>query len=317
MRSSIFNSSSAALIYVKRLCWICGLVIVLLEGGSAYLLNHRSVTYRRVANQLAEAVAARPGDLRQPASVVMMGNSLLLDGVQTEKLRQLTSSRMQIYPVFLEGTGYYDWLFALRRIFRQGARPNAVVVELETNSFLWNQVRMEYAPILFFDAADLWQVGLDVGMDRTARSNLLLSHWSAFWNTHGVVRLQILRHAVPYFEDLFTLIPVQRNALLQTERTTTINSDARALAAERFRTLNELCNSYGARLVMLAPPVPSSEGTVRELASIGLKNGVAVVVPIDPEALTADHYEPDALHLNPDGAAAFTSAIARVASEFL
>jgi len=40
------------------------------------------------------------------------------------------------------------------------------------------------------------------------------------------------------------------------------------------------------------------------------------LVPIDPATLTAQHYEPDAFHLNSKGAALFTVAIARISDRF-
>jgi len=29
---------------------------------------------------------------------------------------------MRIYPIFLEATGYYDWLYGLQRLFREGRK---------------------------------------------------------------------------------------------------------------------------------------------------------------------------------------------------
>ena len=38
--------------------------------------------------------------------------------------------------------------------------------------------------------------------------------------------------------------------------------------------------------------------------------GVDTLVPIDPTALSAKYYQPDELHLNPEGEALFTSVLA-------
>src|SRR5256712_13745261 len=100
----------------------------------------------------------------EPASVVMIGNSLFLDGIQVDRLQELTSERLRIYPIFLEATGYYDWLYGLRRIFRLGARPEVVVGQLEAISLLWNRVRTQDSPMLFFDAPDLVHVSSDLGL---------------------------------------------------------------------------------------------------------------------------------------------------------
>jgi hypothetical protein len=77
-----------------------------------------------------------------------------------------------------------------------------------------------------------------------------------------------------------------------------------------LRTLRELCEAHGAKLTILVPPTPSSESAVRQMAIASQKAGVQTFVPIDPGALSARFYQPDALHLNSEGAALFTSALA-------
>src|SRR5437016_14496896 len=108
----------------------------------------------------------------------MVGNSLLLNGVDVGRLRQLTSGSMRVYPIFLEGTGYYDWLYGLRRLFRQGARPQVVVVGLEGYSALDSGV-WEESPMMLFDTRDVLGVASDLQLDRTSTSYRVLSHLSA------------------------------------------------------------------------------------------------------------------------------------------
>ena len=310
MRLFISNSKSPALTYAKLICGISFAFLIALESLSAYMLKHHSVTYQRVLQQLNRAVEARPGGPGEPASVMMIGNSLFLEGVQVDRLQELTSKNFRIYPIFLEATGYYDWLYGLGRIFRLGARPQVVVVQLEANSLLWNRVRTEYSPMLFFDAPDLLHVSSDLGLGRTAESSLLLAHWSAFSSAHSVVRTQILRHTIPHFTELF-------NLLIQAQRAISFGPATERMAEARLKTLRELCDAHGAKMILLAPPVPSSESAVRKLAGIAERIGVATLVPIDPKTLTAQHYEPDVFHLNAKGAALFTSAIARISDQFL
>ncbi len=69
------------------------------------MLKHNSETYTRVSRQYAEAVKIRPAMPGEPISVLMVGNSLLLEGVDIERLKRLTSGQMHIYPIFLEATG--------------------------------------------------------------------------------------------------------------------------------------------------------------------------------------------------------------------
>src|SRR6266849_3016031 len=206
MPSSISDSKTRALAHAITLVGICAVLIIALEITSVYLRRHNSATYARMSLQYDAAVKMRPAGPGEPPSVLLVGNSLLLHGVELDRLQALTSARMRIYPIFLEATGYYDWLYALRRLFREGARPQVVVVGVGVNYFLENGVRQDYAPMLFFDVRDTLAVASDLHLDRTATSNLLLAHSSTFWDTRNAIRTQILSHVVPHVEELFLLV---------------------------------------------------------------------------------------------------------------
>jgi len=285
------------------LAGICAILIVALEFFSGYLLRHHSVTYARISRQYEEALKMRPAGPGEPPSVLMVGNSLLLHGVEMDRLQDLTSARMRVYPIFLEATGYYDWLYALRGLFRRGARPQVVVVGVGVNYFVGNSVRQDYAPMLFFDAEDTLAAASDLGFDRTATSNLWLAHSSTFWDTRSVIRTQILQRMIPHLEDLFQLVN-SRPAIPETR-------EFEEISLPRLRRLREVCETHGAKLILLVPPTLDSESTVSQMAYAAHAAGVDVSVPIDPAALTARYYEPDGMHLNPDGAMLFTSALAK------
>jgi hypothetical protein len=303
MPSSTSGSKSAAIICAKALVGISALLLLALEIFSAYLLKHHSVTYERISRQYQEALKIRPAQPGDPASVLMVGNSLLLHGVQLDRLRTMTSSSMCIYPIFLEATGYYDWLYGLQRLFRQGAKPQIVVVGVGVNYFIENGVRQDYVPMLFFDARDTLDVASDLHLDRTATSNLLLEHSSTFWDTRSVIRTQILSRVVPHLEDLFSLVN-PRPAIPESR-------EFEQIAIPRLRRLRELCEAHGAKLVLLIPPTLSSGGAVSEMAYAAHAAGVEISVPIDPAALSAKFYQRDGMHLNSDGAVLFTSALAK------
>jgi hypothetical protein len=176
-----------------------------------------------------------------------------------------------------------------------------VVVGLEVNTSLENGV-WEESPMMIFDARDVLGVASDLGLDHTATSDLLLSHVSAFWNMRSLLRRRILVHMIPHYEDLFPFI--------RRELTIPQGGEFEAIAMSRLRNLRELCEAHGAKLILLIPPTPSSEGAVRRMAMASEKVGVQALVPIDPRALAATFYQPDAIHLNSEGAVRFTSALA-------
>jgi len=302
MPSSTSSSKPGALFYAKLLVGICALLIVAFEFLSDFLLKYHSETYARVSRQYAEAVKMRPAKPGEPTSVLMIGNSLLLEGVDVDRLKKLTSSQMHIYPIFLEATGYYDWFYSLQRLFREGAKPQVVVLGVGVNSFLANSVRQDYVPLMLFDLRDSLGVASDLKMDRTATSNLLLAHSSVFWDTRTVLRTQILRHAVPHYTELVLLLKPQSAIPPPYQFQTTANS--------RLERLRELCEAHGAKLIILFPPTPSSEDAVRQMTLASRKAGVDTLVPIDPTALSVKYYQSDELHLNSEGAQLFTSALA-------
>src|SRR6266699_260697 len=274
MGSSISDSKHTALVYAKILVGICAILIIALEISSAYLVNHHSPSYVRVSRQYEEAVKTRPSGPGEPPSVLMVGNSLLLQGVKVDRLQKLTSSSMRIHPVFLEATGYYDWLYGLRGLFRRGASPQVVVVGVGVNYFLENGVRQDYAPMLFFfDSRDTLAVASDLHLDRTATSNLLLAHSSAFWDARTPIRTLILRHMVPHIEGLFSLI-YPRPAIPE-------GREFEETAVPRLQRLRELCEGHGAKLILLVPPTLASESAVSQMTSAAHTAGVEVSVPID------------------------------------
>ena len=302
MRSNISGSNSAALFHARILCVICAILIILLEVLSSYLLKHYSGTYLRVFQQQVQAVGCRPSSSGEPVSVLMVGNSLLLAGVDIDRLHQLTASSMRIYPIFLEATTYYDWFYGLGHLFREGARPQIVVVGLPVSSFLEKSVRQEYAPLMLFDVREVLDASSDLGLDRTATSNLMLEHWSTFWDTRSILRAQVLRHMSPGFENLFMLAKGKLSIPQGTEFD--------RIAVSRLQRLRELCEEHGAKLILLIPPTPSSDNAVRRMATASRKAGVETLVPLNSSVLATRYYQPDELHLNSEGAVLFTSALA-------
>jgi len=249
MPSCISNSRRAA-IHIRWFLGSCAILLISCEIGSYCLLKSHSETYARVSQQYAEALKIRPAEPNEPFPVLIVGNSLLLDGVDVKRLQQLTYAQVRACPIFLEATGYYDWFYGLQRLFRTGARPQVVVLGVGVDAFVTNSVRQDYVPLLMFDLQDSLHVASDLKMDRTATSNLVFAHSSVFWNTRGVIRGQVLRHLVPRYPDLV--------ALLKPRPATPSPAEFAEVAYTRLLRLRELCESYGARLILLIPPTPSS-----------------------------------------------------------
>jgi hypothetical protein len=298
------SSSKRAAIHIGLFIGSCAVLVIAFEISSNYLLTRHSETYARVSQQYAEALKVRPAEPREPLPILMVGNSLLLDGVDVKRLQQLTSAQVRVYPIFLEATGYYDWFYGLQRLFREGSRPQVIVLGIGADSLVTNSVRQDYVPLLLFDLQESLCVGSDLKMDRTATSNLVLAHVSVFWDTRSVIRGQVLQHVVPRYRDLVMF--------LKPHPATPAPAEFTEVANARLRRLRELCESHGARLILLIPPTPSSADAIRQLTFVTHKLGVEMLVPLDPTNLAPKYYQSDDLHLNSEGAALFTSAVATV-----
>jgi hypothetical protein len=193
-------------------------------------------------------------------------------------------------------------MYGLRHLFRQGARPQVVVVGLEGGTLLANGV-WEESPMLILAARDVLGVASDLGQDRTATSNLMLAHISAFWTMRNFFRRRLLERVVPNFDRLFPFIRAS-------DLSVPGGQEFEAAVMFRLRSLRELCEEHGAKLILVIPPTPSSASTVRRMAMASEQVGVKALVPIDPATLALGFYEADAIHLNPNGAVRFTSALA-------
>jgi hypothetical protein len=305
MRSSTFSSRDARF-HIKALLIVCAVILAGLELSTRVMARH-SGTDRRVRRQYVEALSSRPSTSGEPASVLIVGNSLLLDGIDVAELQRRTSTSVKLYPLFLEGTGYYDWLHGLRALFRKGARPDVVLVGLGLDGVLDTAVRQEYAPRMLFDARDVVAASRDARLDRTVTSSLLLAHWSAFWDMRHVLRVQLLTHTLPYFERMY-LSDLWSHLRAKKQLAFTEEAEGRAVA--RLRQLRELGERYDSRVLILIPPTPTSADSVRHLTSVAEKAGVETLMPVDPALLPAQFIRADEIHVNEQGTAFFTAALA-------
>jgi hypothetical protein len=306
MRSSISSSESRPLLYSKLLAVLCALVLLSLECGYSFALTW-SGTYRRVSQQYADAVQARPSNPGAPPSVLMVGNSLLLDAVDVDRFQQLTADRLRLYPLFLEGTAYLDWFYGLQRLFRRGSRPDVVIVGLGLDGVVQSSVRQEYAPRLLFTPSDLLAISREAGLDRTVTTSLVLSHWSAFWDMRHVIRVQVMTRTLPYFERLY-LTDLWSD--LKAKRAARVDPRGEGVAIARLQRLRQLCEAHGARLLVLVPPTPSVPSAIQQLTFVADSARVDVLMPVNPATLPARYFRPDDIHVNEDGAAVFTAALA-------
>src|SRR2546429_4133256 len=128
MRSSISDSKTLNPTQaIVLLLALAGCYLGVLELAARLLLPHLSQAQHRIAADYRVARSLPRTWSDGSASVLIVGNSLLVDGIDRADLqRRMPGYHIALYPV--EGTLYLDWYFGLRRLFSEGSRPSLVIL---------------------------------------------------------------------------------------------------------------------------------------------------------------------------------------------
>jgi hypothetical protein len=289
----------------RRAAWllIAGIVAICLatELLSGLLLDRGGLTEQRIRRQVATVQHLHHGDARK-RSILMVGNSLLLEALDEDSLKADLGSKFELAPFFIEATSYYDWYYGLRRIFSAGSGPDIVIVGLPAPTFLETQVRADYFSATLLNPKDILRVSRDVHYGRTEMTSLLLGAASRFWGHRGVIRTRALSAIFPNAALLARgLGRSPRAKMTDTE----IDERLKSVAPARLDALAEMCRAHGAELVILLPPVSNGNDHLQTFSAIAYAAHAKVLLPVSSATFTArDFY--DGLHLRNDLTGSFT-----------
>jgi len=255
---------------------------------------------RRVVQDEYEVMSIAEQHSSVNPTVLLLGNSLLLHGLDYPAIRAKMGPRVRVVRYTIENTEYLDWYYGLRGLFANGVKPDLVVVCLNTGQLLSHNILDESAWRLF-RAQDLVAVSRAAQMSNTEASGIFFDHLSAFYASRALVRNYILNVTQPgYAEQLHALaqqppvFPPQQEIMVGTRL--------------RLRTLRDLCRENGSAFLLLVPPaLVNRDGA---LLSAGALEGVDVDAPIGIQELGQEFFL-DGFHLNARGAERFTDALAR------
>src|SRR4051812_2167265 len=299
MRS--FISASSVTRATCLLLAVCVAVAVGLELTARATFDRLSKIQRRTAEEFASArsIGHEPGCERK--HVLVVGNSLLLEGVQFEQLRDALASHWHARRLVVENTVYFDWYYGLKRLFAEGARPDVVVLVLSTRHWTRSDFRGDYTAYYMMNTRDVLPAAHDLGLGATATSDLLVANLSKFRGARAEIRNFVLGHLVP---DLGQLMGFSR----QVDPTPLVDDEVEQVVRERLQRVKALTDANNARLVLLLPPlleVPDgATGFLRASEAIG----VPALRPVPSGAFRRKLYR-DGFHLNPTGASMFTARL--------
>lgn len=271
-----------------------------METAARFGLDRASRIQRRMVQEYLEAKAIGQDGGTSPR-VLVVGNSLLDEGVRFDQLRQAFETRYDARRYMVEQTVYYDWYYALRRLYREGARPDIVVVMLGTGHWLSPNIRGDYSAQYLMSLADLPQVAADLDMHPTQATGLLFAGVSKFWGARVEMRNFVLGRLMP---DLGRLM----NFSSAIDRRPMVAADITPVLRERIERMRSVTDAYGSSLVLLVPPMLNREDGADALTEAARTNDVDVLQPVVSGSFGPEMFR-DGFHLNERGATLFTERL--------
>ncbi len=301
--SSSDHSPRNALIDRFTIVLLCTVfaVLALAETVSVVGFDRSSKVQRRELGQRRMILAVRDSEAVDDAHIAILGNSLMLEGVDVSLLRTKIEPTYAPAPYFVLGTYYYDWLFGLNRLFAEGMRPRYVLLGLSPNQLAASDIKGDYSARYLFQQSDLIQVIRKTHMDATRASGFLLAHYSEYYSTREITRGFFLGEVLPGVGELL-------HSRLGTFREPEIKESVLApLADDRLTALDQLCRANGARFMFVVPP--SYQRGAETIGRVGRKRGVTILLPAAEDEFDATYYQSDGFHLNGKGSEVFTSRL--------
>jgi hypothetical protein len=285
------------------------LTMVFCEALTRVGFDRVSKVQRKEIAQRRALLTVKDSDASQDVHIAVVGNSLMLEGVDVPLLDGKLEPKVEPAPYFVLAAEYYDWYFGLKRLFAEGVRPRYVLLGLSPNQLASTHTRGDYSARYLFQASDLPAIARQTHMDATTASDFMLAHFSEYYSTREIMRGFVMGRMLPGVGELL-------HARLGTVRAPTIeDSTLKRLAAERLQALDQLCKANGSRFMLVIPP--SYQEGAETIAHVGKEVGVTVLVPVEYAELDATDYNPDGFHLNEKGARIFTTRLAAALLEQL
>jgi len=243
-------------------------------------------------------------------TVLIVGNSLLQEGIDRDKLREVSSSHYRVAVLPIENTTYLDWFFGLRRLAMEGSTPNVIVLCLNVRQLLSNSTNGEGFAHSMMWIGDILEVAKTTGLDSTSTSNYFFANLSAWLGGRWFIRNWVLEKWMPNAKTLVDLF-TPRGAVTPIPLETIVEQ-----TIQRLKKLQDLCETFGAQFVFLVPPAMSGADSLTKIQSAAAETKISVLIPFKPGEMPAAAFS-DRFHLNANGARIFTERFAILLSESL
>ena len=275
---------------------------ILIELTVRFGLGKASRIEGRIESEYRTVLAIKGSSGGGPNTLVVLGNSLLLEGVDFPVLKQSLAPDIQATRLVIEQTDYLDWYYGLRKFYNRGVHPDVVALNLTAVQMVRDNIRGEYFAYRMMNTRDVFRAASDAKLSATGTFSLFLGNLSAFYGTRGETRKFVLSKLIPGVGQLISaIVPMDVARPLDHE-------PAVASMCQRLRIVDALVRANGGRFILIQPASLNLPG-MQYLSEAGAKTGVQVLTPLPVEALSRSDFR-DGFHLTPEGASRYTAALA-------
>ena len=285
---------------------LIGTLIALLAGFEIFarmVVERHSKVQRLMTDEYREATRVRRAPGGRVKQLLLVGNSMVGHEIDLPLLREQLAPSCEVHRFWIYNTAYDDWYFGLQRLFAEGSRPDAVAVVFAAKHWYASGIRGDYSAQYLFRTEDLPEIRDRLELDRTASSSLLLARYSKAYALRTEIRKVALLLIMPHLPRLYDLfLPGSGKQIAENE--------IAPLLAGRILSYRQITDRYGAKLVLIVPPIPQPSDEHRAaMRKAAASAGVALVMPLSSADVPPQDYLDD-IHLTPDGAKLFTSKAA-------
>jgi hypothetical protein len=288
-------SKPIVLAFTAIVCLLCGF-----EAWARFSFFRISRIESRTFRDHAAALAVRPGTDAKP-SILLLGNSLLLEALDYDRIRADLQSKAVPTRFVIEQTAWLDWFYGIRRLLAEGSRPDRIVLCLAIPQLLSNNLRGEYSAFYLIQTSDLVEAGRSSGYNASRISNLFFARYSLFYAGLTPFRNFVLNRVALNYADAL-------RGFIDSRLPPYTDQQVQAEATRRLGQLQGVCSQYHVRCDLLLPPGFRPPGD-RGLLAAGKNTGTTILIPVPLDAWGKEMYR-DGFHVNAAGMERFTDLLA-------
>ena len=285
---------------IVRVLIMVAVLLVALELVTRLGYTHLSSIERRVSTEHSRLGSIRPGNGGN--TFLLVGNSLLLFGVDMPLLKKLLPPPARVERYAIESTMLLDWQYGVRRVFADGAHPDVILLVMGPTQLSTPEIRGDYSAYYLFRTEDLPEIASGLHYDRTKQASLYFGRYSLFFAGRNNLRNFILNVADPAYGRWLHKLAVHAYG------DTFDHSEMKRIVTQRLLDIKRTCDAQRTSVVLVIPPGFRPERT-QVAISAAESAGVAVLSPVAQGEYPSSYFS-DGFHLNGRGAAEFTKRLA-------